>query len=91
MDHATGVNDKGEVALFIDHTPVRPDGYRLQGRDLTVLTGRAEIGTYALDDIAFGAASSHPDQEILIVEMDKANEVIRSTPVPNVAKLTRTP
>lgn len=85
MDHATAVNEKGEVAIFIDRTPVRPNGYRLQGRDLTVLTGTTKLGPYALDDIAFGAVSNRPDREILVVELDTANDVARSTSVPNLA------
>jgi hypothetical protein len=91
MDHATGVNSKGEVALFIDPTSAPPNGYRIQGRDLTVLAGQAELGTYALDDIAYGAASSRPHQEILIVEMDGRNEVVRTTPVPNVGEPAKNP
>lgn len=84
MDHATGVNDRGELALFIDPTPIKPDGYRLQGRELTVLAGKSKVGTYTLDDVAFGAASRRPDRDILVVELDGNNEARRTTPVPNV-------
>lgn len=88
MDHCTGVNNKGNVTIFIDPTPIRPNGYRLQGRDLTVLKDTTKIGTYTLDDIAFDAASSRPDRKILVVELDTANDVVRSTSVPNVAPPT---
>lgn len=89
MDHATGVNDKGELALFIDPTPIRPDGYRLHGRELSVLAGKSTIGTYTLDDLAFGAISRRPDRDILIVELAN-NETRRATPVSNVDKPTAT-
>lgn len=88
MDHATAVNDRGELAIFIDPAPVQPDGYRLDGRALTILAGRSEIGTFQLEDIAHGAALAHPERDILVVEMEGSEEVTRTSMARNVAPRT---
>jgi zona occludens toxin (predicted ATPase) len=83
-DYATGVNEKGEVAIFIARAPVRPDGYRLDDRFLTVLAGRAELGTFELEEVAYGAAASHPRRDVTVFEMDENGEVVEATTVRNV-------
>ncbi len=83
-DHATIVNDKGEVGIFIDRVPVRPDGYRLDGRFITILAGRSEIGSYELGDVTFGAATRRPKQNVTVFEMNDEGEVVEATEVKNV-------